>query len=155
MWFECDISGIKVKLQINGYKPTNEDNWDNNWCKCDFSFSSGVWLNYHKENDEVLLSSEVKYLAEAFTELLDNKLSEEKEITCMEPDFIFKLFPQTDLRNNPKYLYIRPGCEIQDIYIEWKIYFWNEGLTDNYLTITLDRKEIACLRDYLSLVINR
>ena len=153
MRFECDISGIMVKLQINGYKPTNKDNWYSEWCKCDFSFSSDNWLNYHKENDEVLLSSEVKELAEAFTKLLDNQFSEETEITCIEPDFIFKLYPQTDLRNNPNYLYIQPGCEIQDIYIEWKIYFWNDGLTDNYLTITLDRKEITSLRDYLVSVI--
>ena len=153
MWFECNISGIHVKLQINDYKPTNKDNWDSEWCKCNFSFVSEDWLNYHKENDEVLLSGEVKELAEALTGLLDNKFSEEMEIACMEPDFIFRLYPQTDLRNDPKYTYIRPGCEIQDISLEWKIYFWNHGLTDNYLTITLDRKEITGLRDYLASVI--
>ena len=152
MWYECDINGIKVTLQIRGYKPTNEDNWYHEWCKCDFSFSSGNWLNYHKENDEVLLSHEVKELAEAFTKLLDNKLSEETEISCMEPDFIFMLHPQTDLRNDPKYTYIRPGCEIQDISLEWKIYFWNDGLTGNYLTITLNRNEITNLRDYFASV---
>ena len=153
MWFECDISGIKVKLQINGYKPTNNENWDSEWCKCDFSFSADNWLNYHKENDEVLLSCEVKELAEAFTKLLDNKFLEEEEISCIEPDFIFKLYPQTVLRNNPKCTYVRPGCEIQDVYLEWKIYFWKNGLTDNYLTITLEREEITSLRDYLVSVI--
>lgn len=79
MWFEIDVSGIEVKLQINGYKPTDKDNWDSEWCRCDFLFASGDWLNYHKENDEVLLCSEVEELADAFTELLDNKLSEVKE----------------------------------------------------------------------------
>lgn len=150
MWFEMDASGIRIKLQIRGYRPTNKDNWDSQWCKCDFSFSSGDWLNYHKENDEVLLSCEVKQLAESLAELLDNKLMEETEIACIEPDFVFKLFPQKDLRNDPKYLYVRPGCEIQDIYLEWKIYFWDGGLTDNYLTVTLDREETTKLRDYLA-----
>ena len=50
-------SGINVKLKIHGYRPTNKDNWDSEWCRCDFLFSSGDWLNYHKENDEVLLAS--------------------------------------------------------------------------------------------------
>lgn len=153
MWFECDIRGIKVKLQIRGYKPTNNDNWDSKWCKCDFSLSSGNWLNYHMENAEVLLSSEVIALAEASNKLLDNKFSEEIEISCIEPDFVFKLYPQKDLRNDPKYTYIRPGYEIQDIYLEWRVYFWDGGLTDNYLTITLGRKEITNLRDYLTSVI--
>lgn len=123
MWFEIDVSGIEVKLQINGYKPTDKDNWDSEWCRCDFLFASGDWLNYHKENDEVLLCSEVEELADAFTELLDNKLSEVKEIICIEPDFVFELYPQMDLREDPKYTYVQPGYEIQDIYVEWKIHF--------------------------------
>ena len=155
MWFEIDVSGINIKLRINGYKPTNKDNWDTEWCKCDFVLSSGDWLNYHIENGEVLLSSEVEELVEAFTRLLENKLSEAREINCIEPDFVFKLYPQTDLRDNPKYIYIQPGYEIQDIYLEWRIYFWDGGLTDNYLTITLDRDEIASMRDYLAFVIKQ
>ena len=94
-------------------------------------------------------------LADAFTELLDNKLSEVKEIICIEPDFVFELYPQTDLREDPKYTYVQPGYEIQDIYVEWKIYFWHGGLTDNYLTITLGRDDVTRLRDYLKLVIKR
>ena len=86
MWFEIDASGIRVKLQIKGYKPTDKDNWDSEWCKCDCSFSSGNWLNYHIENDEVLLSAEVETLEKAFTKLLDNKLTEVTEICCIEPD---------------------------------------------------------------------
>lgn len=118
MWFEIDASGIKIKLQINGYKPTNKENWDSEWCRCDFLFTSGDWLNYHKENDEVLLCSDIDELAETLTELLDNKILEEREILCIEPDFIFKLYPETDLRDNPQYTYIQPGYEIQDIYLE-------------------------------------
>lgn len=155
MRFEIDASGISVNLQINGYKPTNRDNWYRNWCNCDFMFSSEDWLNYHKENDEVLLSSEVEVMEEAFTELLENKLSAAKEIACIEPDFVFKLYPQRDLRDDPEYRFAQSGYVIQDIYLEWKIYFWHEGLTDNYLTITLYRDEIVRLRDYLSAIMRR
>ena len=155
MWFEIDATGIKIKLQINGYRPTNKDNWDSEWCRCDFLFSSGNWLNYHKENKEILLASEVDILEEKLSKLLDNKLWEIEEMVCIEPDFIFKLYPQTDLREDPKYTYIQPGYEIQDVYLEWKIFFWDGGLTDNYLTVTLYREEIESLRDYLSAVKNR
>ena len=153
MWFEVDGNGINIKLQIYGYKQTNKDNCFDEWCKCDFKFTSGAWLNYHKENDEILLSFEVKQLEETLTKLLTNELSEIKEMVCMEPDFIFEFYPQTDIRNKPNYCYVNPGSEIQDIYMEWKIFFWNEGITDNHLTISLGRKEIIMLRDYLLEVI--
>ena len=41
---------------------------------------------------------------------------------------------------------------IEDIFAEWKIYFWNQGLTDNHLTVTLEREHIMELRDYLASV---
>lgn len=155
MWFEIDVNGIKIKLKINGYKHTSKENCYDEWCRCDFLFSSGDWLNYHQEHDEVLLCSEIDELAETLTELLDNTISEVKEIACIEPDFVFTLYPKKDLRNDPQYMYVPPGYEMQDIYLEWRIYFWNKGLTDNYLTLTLDRNEIASFRDYLVLVKNR
>ena len=109
-------------------------------------------MNYHKESDEVLLCYEVEELEECLTKLLDNKLSELKEIACIEPDFIFVLHPQSDRREDPKYTYLQQGYEIEDIYVEWKIFFWNGGLTDNHLVITLGREEIKIMRDYLSQV---
>lgn len=149
MWFEIDAKGINIKFRINDYRPTNKDSWYYAWCRCDFSFSSDDWLNYHKENDEVLLACEVDALEERLSKLLDNKLTEIDEMVCVEPDFIFKLYPQTDLRKDPKYTYVQPGYEIRDIYLEWKIYFWHRGITDNCLTITFGREEIKSLRDYL------
>lgn len=154
MWFEINVRGINIKLQINGYGKTNRDNWDSEWCRCDFSFSSGNWLNYHKENYVVLLCCEVDNLEKALTEQLENKISGVKEIKCIEPDFVFKLYPKVDLRDDPKYTYIQPGFEIQDILLEWRIYFWDDGLTDNFLTITLDRDEIIKLKEYLVWVKN-
>ena len=71
MWLEIDACGIEIKLQIKGYKQTNKDDWDSEWCKCDFLFASGDWLNYHKEDDEVLLSCEVDDLEESLTKLLN------------------------------------------------------------------------------------
>ncbi len=155
MWLELDICGIGIKLRINGYRPSTKENWDSNWCKCDFLFASGDWLNYHGEESEVLLSCEVEELEESLTRLLNNELREVKEILCMEPDFNFILHPQKDLRTDPRYTYVKEGYEIQDIYMDWKIFFWNEGLTDNHLTVVLGREDIVKLRDYLSTVIKK
>lgn len=149
MWLELDASEIEIKLQINGYVPSTKDNWDSQWCRCDYLFSSGDWLNYHKEDDEVLLSCEVEELEECLTKLIDNEMSEIKEIACIEPDFVFVLHPQSDRREDPKYTYVQPGYEIEDIYLEWKIFFWNGGLTDNHLVVMLGRDEIISVRDYL------
>lgn len=155
MWLELDLCGIKVKLRIKGYKPTGKEDWDSEWCNCDFLFASGEWLNYHREDDEVLLSCEVEELEESLTKLLNNELNEVKEIMCMEPDFNFILHPQKDLRTDPKYTYVQKGYEIQDIYVEWKVFFWNEGLTDNHLTVVLGREDIMQLRDYLSVTMKK
>lgn len=153
MYMEMDISGIVVRLRIKGYESSTKEVWDSQWCKCDFSFHSGDWLNYHKENDEVLLSCEVEELENVLTKLLDDEIEEIREIRCVEPDFVFMLHPKRDLRKDPSYTYIQPGYEIADIYLEWKIYFWHEGLTDNFLTVTLERDEIIRFRDYLSSVL--
>ena len=36
--------------------------------------------------------------------------------------------------------------------MEWKISFWHDGLTANYLSVTLDRTDIESLLLYLRLV---
>lgn len=101
MNLQLDAQGINIYLKIKGYKPSDSDTWDSQWCNCDFSFYSGTWLNYHKEDDEVLLSCEVEELADKLSQLLNDELSEQTEILCIEPDFIFTLFPKRDLRKDP------------------------------------------------------
>ena len=93
MYFYKDISGIDVYLNIKDYSPSTKDDWYCKWCKCDFKFKSGEWLDYHKEDDEVFLSSEVENLKEYLTKLLNGELSEVYKFDCMEPDFIFTLYP--------------------------------------------------------------
>ncbi len=155
MEFKRDVSGIAVSLKIHGYQPSRKEDWDSQWCQCDFSFCSGEWLNYRKERDEVFLSREVEELEAALTMLLHDELKEMREISCIEPDFAFFAFPKKDLRTDPRYRYIQPGCEISDIYLKWRVYFWSDGLTDNYLSVTLGREEIVSLRDYLAAVIKK
>lgn len=157
MWLKLDLDGIIVELQIQQYTKQDARTSDEYgyWCKVGFLFSSHPWLNYSKENDELFLSYEVDDLANALDDLLDDRLSESQELTLIEPDFCFELIPKQDLRNNSRILYIQPGYEIADISMEWRVSFWHDGLTANYLTVTLDRTDIRNLRDYLFLVIGK
>lgn len=155
MRLKIDLNGIMLCLKIRGYTPSTQDDWDSQWCNVDFSFSSGNWLDYHRENDEVLLSCEVETLADSIEKLLNDQIDKVTEISCIEPDFNFILHPKRDLREDPKYTYVREGYEIADIYMEWTVTFWNEGLTDNYLSVTLDREDMKVLLAYLKYVIGK
>lgn len=153
MWFNLDLCGIKMNLRIKGYEPSSKDKWDDQWCNVDFSFVGESWLNYQRNNDELLLSCEVEELSQLLDELLSNKLSEIKTIECIEPDFKFVLHPKRDLRNDPEYTYVKKGYEIADIYMEMKIFFWDDGLTDNFLSVKFYREDIQYLRNYLLLIV--
>lgn len=152
MWLRMNLDGITVSLQINGYKKVADDDYDSTWCKTDFSFVSDGWLNYRKENDEVFLAREIDDLAKALSDLLNDRLDKPTEFGCIEPDFNFVLNPKRDLRHDPKVLYIKSGHEIVDVDMEWKISFWHEGLTGNYLSVSLGRAEIEYMLIYLRLV---
>lgn len=61
-----------------------------------------------------MLFDEVVDIEEKLTMLLNDELNEITEITCIEPDFIFILHPKRDLREDPRYTYVREGYEIED-----------------------------------------
>lgn len=155
MWFKLDLSGIEMKMRIKGYEPSERGKWDYQWCNVDFSFIGGYWLNYHKDNDQILLSCEVEELAQALDDLLLDKLSEVGTIEYIEPYFNFILHPKRDLRKDSKYIYIQKGCEIVDIYMSMKVFFWHEGITDNFISLTFDRSDIQYFRNYLLLVMGK
>lgn len=152
-----NLDGIIVKLQIQHYTKKEariREEYDN-WCKASFSFFAEPWLDYHKENKEIFLSFEIDELAQALDDLLHDKISQPTIVEFIEPDFLFELSPKEDLRDNPRVVYIRPGKEITDISMKWEISFWNDGLTANYLTLTLDREDMVNLKNYLWWVIGK
>ena len=152
MWLKLNLSGIRLSMQIRNYRRTSEEDWLSVWCKTDFSFVADKRLNYCEDDSEVFLAREIEDLAKSLDDLLNDRLTAPTEFNCIEPDFNFILNPKKDLRLDPKVLYVRPGCEIVDIDMEWKISFWDEGLTDNYLSVSLVRSDIECLLSYLRLV---
>lgn len=150
MNFNREIDGFEVSLRIDGYESPSKHAFGDSWCNCGFSFKFGDVVNYSKEDDEFLTPEEVDIISQGLTELLDGNITEQCTIELTEPYFLFKLYPVKDLRPDSRYSYIAPGCEMQDIYVEWRIYFWNDAPTGNYLTITLDREDITALRDFLN-----
>ena len=149
MIFDRNINGIQVTLRIDGYQDPAAHGYGDVWCDCGYSFRLADVLDYRCEHDELLMPEEVDALAVAFSDLLEGRLAAPREIRLMEPDFVFLLCPETDLRTDPEVIYVAPGCELQGIRAEWRVYFWNEGLTDHYLTIALGRDDIAAFRDFL------
>lgn len=152
MWLKLNLDGIILSMQIRNYVKVAEDDFDSTWCKTDFSFVSLPWLNYCQENDEVFLAREIDELTDTLKALLHNQMTETAEVNCIEPDFNFVLHPQKDLRLDPKVISVRPGCEISDVNMEWKISFWHDGLTANYLSVSLRRSDIEHLLVYLQFV---
>lgn len=76
MGIQIDANGIMIDFAASGYRKSNKDNWDDLWCKCDFSFRSDNWLNYKSVSNEVLLSCEIDELERSLTQLLDGEITE-------------------------------------------------------------------------------
>ena len=152
VWFKLDLDDIIFQLQIRNYSSLSEEDWGSQWSKSDFSLTSDAWLNYSIQNAEVFLSCEIEKLANNLDKLLKDELTEITVMEFVEPDFKLIFHPKKDLRNDPKYIYVKKGCEIVDITMEWIVTFWNEGLTNNYLSVEFDRGNIYYLYNYLSLI---
>lgn len=60
---------------------------------------------------------------------------------------MFLFSPETSINKEDKTNYI-----ILEPYLEWKVKLWNDGLTSNYFSTTLDVDNIKVLRCYLSLI---
>ncbi len=150
MVFDRNIGGMRVRLRIDGYLPPGAHEYGRVWCDCGFSFRFGEIIGYAREHDELFMPEEVDELAALLTDLLDGKIGGVREVPMMEPDFVFLLYPEKDPGAEPAYTYAAPGFETRDVYAEWRVFLWDEGLTDNYFTITLKRADVEALRDFLN-----
>lgn len=68
----------------------------------------------------------IEELAYSLDDLLTDKLTEIKTIECIEPDLKFVLHSKRGLRKDLKYKYTQKDYEIADIYMDMKIFFWQE-----------------------------
>lgn len=151
MWLNLNLDGIDLHLQITGYKKSDPKKWDDQWCGVDITLESSNRLNYHISSS-ILESCEVEEIRDTIADLLQDKITTEQEMTFTEPELTFILHPKRDLRMDTKYIYIAPGHEIVDIDADLHIYFWNGGLTANYLSLCFDRTDLEKLLVYLELI---
>lgn len=152
MWLKLNLDGIVLSFRVKRYIKTDNSNWDTTWCRVDFCLESESWLKYEIRNDEILLASEVDSLIGMLKNLLSDHQTEQIEYECIEPDFSFVFNPKKDLSLDPNYEYVSPKHRFVDIDLQWKVFFWNDGLTDNYISVTLDRTEIEYLLVYLKVI---
>lgn len=150
---KLNIDGIEMIMQIKNYiKPNDEDEYSDNWTKTNFSLKSGNWLKYNFDR-EVLLSSDIDYLVDMLEKSLNYEFKEAVTVSFPEPDFSFELYPVLDLRTCDNILYVREGCELQDIFSEFEIHFWDSGiLTGNKLCLTLSKDIMEIFVLYLKLI---
>lgn len=148
MGLVLDVNGIKIKMHL---EKCDDAQTGTVYFKHDISFSSDNWLNFNIDNGaERIFPSSIEEIAKALTEQADNKLTDVKEVICIELAMIFKLYPQTQAKD----YYGNDNGDIQDIRTELQVYFWNDRLTANHLTVVLGRDEITKLRDYLVSALN-
>ena len=153
MWIKFDLQGMRFNLKIENYRPHQDV--DGEWTKDSFEFKFQDIINYKKDNYEAILSCEIDDLIKYLDELLNDKMNEPKDYTCIEPDFEFVFSPKFDVRNDPNCLYAKPGTEIIDIDLQLKVNLWDDGLTNNYFSTTFGREEIEQLYTYLKLIAHR
>ena len=154
MWLKLNLDGIELYFKINGYKKSTLDNWGDEWCGIELTIQSKKWLNY-SQSGELLLACEVEEILSLFEDLTEDKIFEPREVEFVEPDIKIILNPKKDLRKDSRYTYVRPGHEIVDIDAEFRVSFWNGGLTANYLSLCMDRGDILAFIAYLRVVTKR
>ena len=155
MWLKLDLEEMKLALQIKDYQLSNSSNEDNRWCKVDFSFSFPDCLHYSKQDEEVMLSSEVEELESYSDYFLNNKIQESKRLELVEPDFVFEFSPSYGMVGWGENPHATPRYEMTSVIMDWKVSLWNQGLTDHYFSTTLRKDDMCILRDYLRLVMGK
>lgn len=107
------------------------------------------YFNY-QTGAEFLTYSEIKEIYCQLTMLLDDKVQETTTLEFIEPDLQIALNPKHDLRNDPKYVYVKEGFEIEDVCAEF-IFFLSlgAGYTDERYTLPLYRSDIEHLVEFI------
>lgn len=107
---------------------------------------------YFKYNtgSSFLTFAEIKDICESLSTLLEDRIPEKCNLEFIEPDLQLLLIPKEDLRDNPKYTYIREGFEIEDVSAEFSFYLsLGDGYTDERYTLPLYRGNIEKLVNFL------
>jgi hypothetical protein len=154
MWIKLDLEGIVFHFRISCYRKSTKQDWDCEWCSVDLSLCASDWLQYYIVEEEIMLCVEVQELLYAVDSLLNDMVEKTCDFDLIEPDLSFTFYPKSDVRDNPRVIYAKPGCEITDVLMDFIVSFWDRdgALSDNKLVMTFDRKDLEKLLCYLNLV---
>ena len=108
-----------------------------------------------KQDDEVLLSCEVEELEAKLDDFINDKIIKSETLEFIEPDFVFEFQPGYNMVEAGVCSYAAPGHEMSAAFMVWKVRLWQDGLTDNYFSTTLEKEDMRILRDYLRLVVGK
>lgn len=153
--FKCNADGINVTFAIKDFC-YNKNKGIDEWCYVKFSLTADDWLKDKCDYTRILYSSEVVYLENALSDLINGKLKKDKEIGFARPDFEFCLSPIHDLKKNKTVIFVADEHRFTNIFLEWRVYYWYKGAsTNNHISFILDQSQIVELRDYLKSVITK
>ena len=152
MWLRLDLEGIDFHFRITHYHPSTRGNWDCEWCNVDLSLIAPHWLDYHIDNQEIMLCCEVESLKNKIEALLEDRLTQVEQISFIEPDLSFVLRPREDLRKNPEVSYVAPWHEWTEVDADLEVHVWNHALTENRIVTGFSVDELKVVLCYLRLI---
>lgn len=136
MWLKLDLAGIDFRFRIKGYTKSLGEDWSDRWCGVDLTLESGKWLRYSISSD-ILLSCEVEEIRNKIFGFLQERQNKPEDITFIEPDLSFHIHPSGFT-----------GYASMDLHV----HLWDNGLTENYISISFDKDDLEKLCLYLQLV---
>ena len=151
MTLKLELEEITVCLRIYDYDPHPPKSWELGWTKADYSIQ-GPGLSLSGE-EEQFHSTELESFSACLTKLLHGQLLRDRVWEGTDTLFRFLLHPQKDRRDDSRAIWVNPDYALADITLDWQLLFYQDS--GNYLSLSLSRREIQHLRDYLDLVMGR
>ena len=120
------------------------------WCLVDLYIKNRFFF-FNRTSDEMLTLGEVDCLKNALDDLLNDRISQQSNISFIEPDLEFVLSPKFDVRESENHIWVREGMEIVDIGADIVIHLsdMKNGYNGQTFSLPLDRMEISKLKLYL------
>ena len=137
-WIRFNFNGLIFKMKNEGY------NSDNEWLKTSWRLTLENIINYNVDCCEVFTKECIDLIIKYATRLLDGKLKQKIDFDALEPDFSFLFVPKKTFHDD-----ITKEPFTTEPYMEIRVHLCHNGLTDNFISMTLWEKDILKFRDYL------
>jgi|GEM_PF-2814815 len=137
MWLKLNSHACEIHFRLRGYRWMEDTDWDN-WCLVDLHVTSLSGVNYGLYDDPALECVEVTELEERVDATLRGEGVSGEIMEMIEPYMTFEFCPRKEfVKGNPQRI------------IYWRIILWDEGPTEDYISMCLDSEAIEYLSLYL------